>query len=242
MEPLVILGTDTPDWAIWLMLKPQFGLYVIKSDNFKKIIEVPKGKKLKILKGLSTKEINKIENRRSITLLLPKDAEVERVPIGKVEINKLMKFAKQNQIPLRNLKVKDGYVYVNMLTSDEFLNEVREYAERIADEIGDEVYYYQLGNEPNHALDLIYWLDGPKYIRALYSGINSTDDEFESDVNFFAEPIALIRSWDTAAELYLRRAGECIDIVGIDHYPGTWDLQSYDHWNEPDTLFAITDE
>ncbi|RLI71562.1 hypothetical protein DRO97_09745 [Archaeoglobales archaeon] len=47
-----------------------------------------------------------------------------------------MKFAKRNQIPLRNLKVKDGYVYINMLVSNEFLNEAREYAERMTDEIG----------------------------------------------------------------------------------------------------------
>jgi len=30
-------------------------------------------------------------------------------------------------------------------------------------------------------------VDGPKYIRALYNGINSADDGFESAVNFFTD-------------------------------------------------------
>jgi hypothetical protein len=41
---------------------------------------------------------------------------------------------------------------------------------------------------------------------------------------------------------YLFTAGDCIDIAGIDHYPGTWSNQPYDHWDELDTLFSITDE
>jgi len=40
----------------------------------------------------------------------------------------------------------------------------------------------------------------------------------------------------------LDNAGDCIDIAGVDHYPGDMVNQNYDHWGELDTLFAITDE
>lgn len=30
-----------------------------------------------------------------------------------------------------------------------------------------------------------------------------------------------------------------VDILAIDHYPGTWAFQPYDHWNELNQLFNL---
>jgi len=79
----------------------------------------------------------------------------------------------------------------------------------------------------------------------LYNGINSADDGFESAVNFFTDfpndnsgnPFY----WPYSIVYYLLTAGDCIDIVGIDHYPGTWSMESYNSWYQLDMLFNITD-
>ncbi len=244
MEPLVIVGTGIPGWAKWKLIPLPFRLYLVKHDDVKKIVKIPRDAELKIVRS-DTRLVKTTFSNNTFILIVPRSAVVEEIPTGKVKVEKVIEFAKHNGIPIRTLEVdKDGYVWVNMIASPEFLKEAKEYAEKIASEIGDKVYYYQLGNEPNHdVLSIIYVLDGPKFIKALYTEINSSDNEFETVINFFAEPIALIMSWVSAAVLYLNNnVGDCIDIVGIDHYPGTWDLQSYDHWDELDTLFSITDE
>ncbi len=245
MEPLVVIGTHIPDWAGWLTFKPSFKLYLVKFGSFKKIIEVPSKKEMKIMRSFVGK-VRKIENSNSVFVFIPTSAKIEEIPTGRVEVTKVVEFAERNKVPLRKLNLDGKYVYVNMLVGDEFLGEAKEYAARVAGEIGKDVYYYQLGNEPNHALDFIYLFDGPKYIRALYEGINSVDDEFETTVNFFTDfphddPGNLILYWPYSVTRYLLTAGDCIDIVGIDHYPGTWSLESYEIWDQLYTLFHITD-
>ncbi|MBO8181263.1 MAG: right-handed parallel beta-helix repeat-containing protein [Archaeoglobus sp.] len=244
MEPLLVIGTNVPNWAQWLMLKPSFKLYLIKSGSFNQIIEIPVGKKLRTMDGFP--KIKKIKNKDSLILFMPKNAKIVEIPTGNVKVRKVVEFAKENKIPLRKINLKSKDVFVNMLVGEEFLNEAREYAARVATEFGEEVYYYQLGNEPNHALDLIYWLDGPKYIRALYEGINSSDEDFETAVNFFTDSPHddrgnLILYWPFSVTRYLLMAGDCIDIVGIDHYPGTWSSESYDSWYQLQILFNITE-
>jgi len=245
MEPLVIVGTGIPDWAMWKLLPLPFKLYLIKYDDVKKIVKVPRDAELRIVRSDTENIVAKFSNDK-FTLIVPKNAVVEEIPTGKVKVEKVIEFARHNRIPIRNLEIdKEEFVYVNMLVSDEFLKEAEEYTEKIASEIGDEVYYYQLGNEPNHALDLIYWLDGPKYIKALYTGINLSDDGFETAVNFFVDPPHDSPGpwlWTDSVISYLNSVGDCIDIVGIDHYPGTWSLEPYDSWYQIDVLFNITDK
>jgi parallel beta-helix repeat protein len=241
MEPLVILGTGIPDWAKRMMIWPFFKLYLVKGENLKEVIEIPRNKELKIVR-MNIETVRKIENKDLVMLTIPENAEIEEIPTGKVEAEKVIEFAKRNRIPLRDLKIEDGYAWINMFVSKKFLKEAKEYAEKLAYEIGGDVYYYQLGNEPNHALDLIYWLDGPKYIKALYVGINTSDNELETAVNFFVDPPHDSPGpwlWTNSVISYLNSVGDCINIVGIDHYPGTWSLEPYDSWYQIGVLLNI---
>ncbi len=101
--------------------------------------------------------------------------------------------------------------------------------------LGYLITYYQL--ELNHPADPIQMWDDPQYIKALYDGISEHDYYFKTIVNAFAD----WAQWDYWLKYWLNSVGNCIDIVAIDHYPGTWAYESYDHWNELDTLFSIAD-
>ena len=265
MEPLVIVGTHIPDWAKKKMIPLNFSLFLVSSGNAREVIEIPKDKKLKIIrkntmKGIVNrilgkltgvkefrdkipKIVKKIEKKNSLILEIPANAKIERIPTGKVKVEKVVDFAKRYKIPLKNLYTRDGYFFINMLVSGEFLKEVEEYTTKIAGEMGTDVYYYQLGNEPNHdVLSIIYIFDGPDYIRALYNGINRSDSEFETAINFLSDIIALRMNWMRAVDFYLSEDGDIIDIIGIDHYPGTWDTPPYGDWGDLDLLLKITDE
>ena len=161
-----------------------------------------------------------------------------KIPTGRVNVKTFLKIAKENRIPLRNLYIVDGKVIIQARVTPEFLKEAREYASKVAQELGYLITYYQLGNELNHPADPIQMWDDPQYIKALYDGISEHDYYFKTIVNAFADWI----QWDYWLKYWLNSVGNCIDIVAIDHYPGTWINESYDHWSELDTLFSIADQ
>jgi hypothetical protein len=108
-----------------------------------------------------------------------------KIPTGKVKGKELIEFAKRNNIPVK--REIDAQVMVQGKITPIFLLFAKNYAQRVVNEIGNEVYYYQLGNELNHPLNPIAKEDDPKYIRALYKGINNSDDEFESAINLYID-------------------------------------------------------
>ena len=165
-----------------------------------------------------------------------------KIPTGRVDVKTFLKIAKKNRIPVRNLYIVNGKVTIQARVTPEFLKEAREYASKVAQELGYLITYYQLGNELNHPLDPIQCWDDPQYIKALYDGISEHDYYFKTIVNAFVDWPLWNPQWDFWLKYWLNNVGNCIDIVAIDHYPGTWAPESYDHWSELDTLFSIADQ
>lgn len=123
------------------------------------------------------------------------------------------------------------------------------YAEKVASRVGDRVTYYQLWNEPNHVND---FPDGDTDVALFHAGragierartaigatvplrtvvnvlVDGHDTPFgpgwESDVRYFFE----------------RGAGPAIDVIAIDHYPGTWSIGDWGG-NILGRLFALGD-
>ncbi len=108
-----------------------------------------------------------------------------------------------------------------------------DFCSRIAYSFGDKVKYYQLGNEPNggppfFAYDFIK--DEDDYLTAYYGkyGLESydKDESFKTMVNINCNWIG----WEDWLTKYMINAKDYIDIVGIDHYPGTNSVAFFDDW------------
>lgn len=165
---------------------------------------------------------------------------IVKIPTGHVDMKTFLKIAEENRIPIKseNLYIVNGKVVIQARVTPEFLKEAKEYASKVAQELGNMTTYYQLGNELNHLADPIQMWDDPKYIKALYDGISEHDYYFKTIVNAFAD----WAQWDYWLKYWLDNVGSCINIVAIDHYQGTWAPESYDHWSELDTLFSIAEQ
>lgn len=46
--------------------------------------------------------------------------------------------------------------------------------------------------------------------------------------------------WETAVDRWLDCAGDVIDGIGVDHYPGTWTLGEWTDWRPLELLFELT--
>ncbi len=101
------------------------------------------------------------------------------------------------------------------------------YAKKVAEHLGDEIMYYQLGNELNHFVDKMPSEYDAAYIEALGKGVLDGDpDTWRTIVNVFANWIG----WADALTSWLESSSYIIDIIAIDHYPGTWTPSGYDDW------------
>lgn len=121
------------------------------------------------------------------------------------------------------------------------------YTERLAVEIGDLVSYYQLSNEPNHILDAP---DGDTDVRLFVEGRAGLERgraqigavvPLRTVVNVLVDghdsPIG--PGWEEDVRYYLTHgAAGAIDVVAIDHYPGTWSIGDWGG-NIVDRLFAL---
>ena len=137
-----------------------------------------------------------------------------KIPTGRVDMKTFLKIAKENHIPIRNVYVVNGKIVIQARVTPEFLEESKEYASKVAQELGYMITYYQLGNELNHPADPIQMWDDPKYIKALYDGISEQDYYFKTIVNAFAD----WAQWDYWLKYWLNSAGNCINIIAIDHW------------------------
>ncbi len=168
------------------------------------------------------------------------NGENTKIP-SKMKKEDFIKFVRKHKIPVRNVVEKNGYVILEYIPIQGFLDEAKKYASKITQELGDEIYYYQLSNEFNHLSDLIDTDHDADYIKALHDGIVQHDHSYKTIVNVFVDANCEL-TWRSQLRDLLNKAGECADIIAIDHYPGTWSDENYDHWSELDALFEIADE
>ena len=96
----------------------------------------------------------------------------------------------------------------------------------------DDVHYYQLWNEPNHLIDGIDEADDAELIRRIGEIVRELDPTAILSVNAMANVIG----WEESITRWVQGAGEVIDVIGVDHYPGTWAGFSFTDWSPADTL------
>lgn len=114
-----------------------------------------------------------------------------------------------------------------------FFEEFEEYCAKVASLYGDRIYYYQLWNEANHpTADPIAAEDDWKLFYYANRGLALYDSNYKSIVNILCNTLG----WEDDLNNWLSNAKESIDIIGIDHYPGTWTATGYDDWYPLDAL------
>lgn len=116
---------------------------------------------------------------------------------------------------------------------DAFVEEFQRYATEVARMAGTRVRYYQLWNEPNHVIDFVDGEGDVRLFRAGRAGITAglaaagrpnhrTTTILNVLVDGHDSPVG--PSWMTDVDFYMERAKDAIDVIGIDHYPGTWSV------------------
>lgn len=116
-----------------------------------------------------------------------------------------------------------------------FFKKWMEFCGKVASELGDKIYYYQLWNEANHIFDPIKSEDDWKLFYWGRKGIKGNDSHFKIIVNVMCN----VQYWDDALQEWCSKVGNCIDVIGIDHYPGTWTASGYDDWYPLDRLIQL---
>jgi hypothetical protein len=103
------------------------------------------------------------------------------------------------------------------------------FVETVADELGAWCSAYQLLNEPNNPVYSFFALHeaGPALIRGA-SIIHDADPSAQVVVNISMD----IWGWSKYLQSLLQISGSSIDIIGLDHYPGTWTVGFHDRWAE----------
>jgi len=122
----------------------------------------------------------------------------------------------------------------------QFWVEYQEYVQKVCQLYGDRIYYYQMWNEANHFNDPIDSADDWKLF--YYAGKTiaqyDADGYYKRIINVFCNTTG----WTDAVDSWLASAGDYIDVIGIDHYPGTWAAGDGSDWYPLDWLSSyITD-
>lgn len=123
-------------------------------------------------------------------------------------------------------------------------SEFGEFCQKVAEEYGPDIYYYQILNEHNWNAEITG--DLPTFASSCYSGllagggVSGVDHKsaFRTIVNVFANT----EGWDPELRGWLDDAGYAIDIPAIDHYPMTYTASGCDDWAPLDALFVIMDD
>jgi hypothetical protein len=117
-----------------------------------------------------------------------------------------------------------------------FFDAFERYAAEVAKVAGSQARYYQLWNEPNHVLDFV---DGEGDVTlfargraGIHRGLGLAgvpNHRFTTMLNVLVDghDLPFGPSWQTDVDFYLERAASSIDVIGIDHYPGTWSVGSF---------------
>ncbi len=118
-----------------------------------------------------------------------------------------------------------------------------QYSKVVASSFGQDIDYYQLGNELNHPYDQMpaEW-DAP-FIYWLSQGLYEDPTDHIGIINVYADWYGwkdILKSWlDTLKNL----PTDTIGVIAVDHYPGTWPIPSpipnYDDWSPLDKIINI---
>lgn len=92
--------------------------------------------------------------------------------------------------------------------------------------VRDHVDHYQLWNEPNHLIDLVAEVDDAELILRIGQIVRELDPDAMLSVNAMAN----VLGWEESVTRWLEGASEVIDVIGVDHYPGTWACCSFSDW------------
>ena len=118
--------------------------------------------------------------------------------------------------------------------AESFWTEYQDYAQRVVDLVGDRVSHYQVWNEANHLIDPFAAADDAQLFLRAGPIFRDSDPGCVLYVNVMANLFA----WEDAVTSWLTEAGEYIDVIGVDHYAGTWDTAPFSDWGPLDTLLA----
>jgi hypothetical protein len=95
----------------------------------------------------------------------------------------------------------------------------RSYVETVAEHLGDLCGAYQVLNEPNNPVYRFFAKQQiPEAIRTASRVIRSRVAGSTILINLLLD----FTNWETTLEDVMANAGESVDVVGFDHYPGTW--------------------
>ncbi|KUJ92685.1 MAG: hypothetical protein XD40_2124 [Archaeoglobus fulgidus] len=119
--------------------------------------------------------VRNLLSSKSGTIEAKTNGKTVKIPKGEVNVDEVMKLAKESKIPVKNLYVVNGKAIIQAQVTQGFLLEAKQYAAKVAQEFWYLLVYYQLGNELNHPTDPIDWYDDHKFIKALHDGL----DEYE---------------------------------------------------------------
>lgn len=143
------------------------------------------------------------------------------------------------------------------LSPEPFYEEYEEFVEKLAEEFGSKVYYYQLMNECNHFDHTLFGIQAKQCAelferghRGLLDGEDVThphDNDFKAIVNVFAN-VAGWAGWieDLMEEVTILDP-DAVDVIAVDHYPGSWatlpflDPDNID-WSPLHTIDSLIDE
>ena len=92
--------------------------------------------------------------------------------------------------------------------------------------VRDHTNYYQLWNEPNHIIDPIAEEDDGELIERIGRVVR----ELDPDAVLMVNAMTNVPQWEDSVTRWVQRAGDYIDIIGVDHYPGTWAGFDFTDW------------
>ncbi len=127
---------------------------------------------------------------------------------------------------------------------EDLMYKAYKYSKTIAGSFGWDIDYYQLGNELNHPIDYMPSEWDAAFIYWLSQGLYDDPSDHIGIINVFAD----WNGWSSALKGWLdtlkNLPADTIDIIAIDHYPGTWytSLLRYSDWSPLDSLIDIANQ
>ncbi len=128
----------------------------------------------------------------------------------------------------------------------QFYQHFRAYASAVAQAVGHQVTTYQLWNEPNNVSDFVdgdgdiqLFVSGRKGLRDGLALIGEEKRAIETAINLLVDGHDGVYSWMNDVAYYMDHgARDAIDVITIDHYPGTWSIGDWGG-NILDRLFGL---
>ncbi len=103
------------------------------------------------------------------------------------------------------------------------------YVQEVVKRLGDICDFYQILNEPNNPVYRLYSADRVcAAVSIAASAIRSRDIHAVLSINVATD----LSNWKWWLEQILRGCGSRIDVIGLDHYPGTWTTSAPSDWRD----------